>query len=103
MSSVVACKKIFNEQHPLIYTPINTRNENRGGIIYPVVKTILKKIPIKVIITDNQQDITFIRIFFRIVFTTGNIIPLLFLSHVIIGVYVSGCCSLNFFLHGRNN
>ena len=58
MSSVVACKKIFNEQHPLRYTPINTCTENRGGIIYPVVKTILKKIPIKVIITDNQQDIT---------------------------------------------
>ena len=32
MSSVVACKKIFNEQHPLIYTPINTCTENRGGI-----------------------------------------------------------------------
>jgi hypothetical protein len=59
MSSVVACKKIFNEQqHPLTCTPINTCNENKGGMIYPVVKTILKKIPIKVIITDNQQDIT---------------------------------------------
>ena len=59
MSSVVACKKIFNEQqHPLTYTPINTCNEHKGGMIYPVVKTILKKIPIKVIITDNQQDIT---------------------------------------------
>lgn len=57
MSSVVACKKVFNEQHPIIYTPINTWDVNGGGVIYPV-KTILKKIPIKVIITDNQQDIT---------------------------------------------
>ena len=38
MSSVVACKKIFNEQHPLIYTLINTLDENKGRMIYPVVK-----------------------------------------------------------------
>ena len=56
MSSVVTGKKVFNE-HPMVYTPINTRDGNGGRVIYPI-KTIPKKIPIKVIITDNQQDIT---------------------------------------------
>ena len=51
MSSVVACKKVFNEHH----TPLNALNGTDGGILYPI-KTIPKQIPIKVIITDNQQE-----------------------------------------------
>ena len=54
MSSVVACQKVFND-HPISYTPLSALSGLDGGVIYPI-KTIPKQIPIKVIITDNQQD-----------------------------------------------